>query len=129
MLNLLNVLDFLDSECSFATGNGEDPTETILGILYLVKLAIKILRIAVPFGLILFGTLDMGKAVIAGDEKKIKEAQKPFVKRIIAAVIVFLIPTIVEAVITFAAPKSNFAACWDAATHGPKLNQSDRYDK
>lgn len=128
MLNLLNVLNFLDGECSFATGNGEDPTETILGILYLVKLVIRILRIAVPFGLILFGTLDMGKAVIAGDEKKIKEAQKPFVKRIIAAVIVFLIPTIVEAVISFAAPKSNFKACWDAAVEGVKISPDGSYD-
>ena len=37
--------------------------------------------------------------IATGDEKKIKETQNPFVKRI------------VEAVITFVAPKSNFAAC------------------
>ncbi len=49
--------------------------------------------------------------IAAVDEKKIKETQNPFVKRIIAGGIVFLIPTIVEAVITFVAPKSIFAAC------------------
>ena len=45
-------------------------------IVSLLRMAVRILQIIIPVALILWGTIDMGKAVIAGDEKKIKEAQK-----------------------------------------------------
>ena len=123
MSNLLNVLDFLSQVCNLGD---EETTKTVLGVLYYVKLAVKILRVVVPFGLILLGTIDMAKSVIAGDEKKVKEAQKPFIKRIIAAIIVFLIPTIVNAIVEFAAPNSQFVAGW--GDEADKLNISDTID-
>lgn len=80
----------------------------------LAKMVIKVLQIAVPIGLIVMGTIDMAKAVIAGDEKKMKEAQKPFIKRIIAAVIVFLIPIIVNMVLSFVTKgNSDWIDCWN----------------
>ena len=71
------MLEILGKACDI--GEGRD---AILTMIYYVKLVLRILQIAVPIGLILFGTIDMAKAVIAGDEKKMKEAQKPFIKRI-----------------------------------------------
>lgn len=101
---------FLDSLC-------EDPD--LLNVLRLVRMAIKLLQIVVPIGLILMGTIDMGKAVIAGDEKKMKEAQKPFVKRIIAAVIVFIIPFIVNLVMNLVTTNNDdWRDCWNAAGNG-----------
>lgn len=80
----------------------------------LAKMVIKVLQIAVPIGLIVMGTIDMAKAVIAGDEKKMKEAQKPFIKRIIAAVIVFLIPIIVNMILSFVTKgNSDWIDCWN----------------
>ena len=88
----------------------------LLNVFTLVRTVIKILQIAIPMGLILMGTVDMGKAVIAGDEKKIKEAQKPFVKRIIAAVIVFIIPFIVNLIMNLVTTNNDeWKACWNAA--------------
>lgn len=93
--------------------------EGLLNIMRLVRLIIRVIQIAVPIGLILFGTIDMAKAVIAGDEKKMKEAQKPFVKRIISAIIVFLIPFIVNLVINFVVSgASDWSTCWDEAGTG-----------
>lgn len=93
--------------------------EGLLNIMRLVRLIIRVIQIAVPIGLILFGTMDMAKAVIAGDEKKMKEAQKPFVKRIISAIIVFLIPFIVNLVINFVVSgASDWSNCWDEAGQG-----------
>lgn len=92
--------------------------DSLLNIMRLVRTIIKIIQIAVPIGLILFGTIDMAKAVIAGDEKKMKEAQKPFIKRIISAIIVFLIPFIVNLIINLVVTGSgatDWAKCWDAA--------------
>ena len=52
----------------------------------------------------------------SGDEKKMKEAQKPFVKRIIAAVIVFLIPIIVNMILSFVTKgNSDWIDCWNSA--------------
>lgn len=104
------MLEILGKACDI--GEGRD---AILTMIYYVKLVLRILQIAVPIGLILFGTIDMAKAVIAGDEKKVKEAQKPFIKRIVSAVIVFLIPYIVSVVIGLVTSNGDYKGCWDAA--------------
>lgn len=110
------MLQFLETKCSSAE---------LLNVLALIKQAVKYLQILIPIGLILMGTVDMGKAVIAGDEKKIKEAQKPFVKRLVSAVIVFLIPFIVNLVINIVATGGNaWATCWDEASTYTKINVS-----
>ena len=96
------------------TAAGDICTDDISEAVGLAKMVIKVLQIAVPIGLIVMGTIDMAKAVIAGDEKKMKEAQKPFVKRIIAAVIVFLIPIIVNMILSFLTKgNSDWIDCWN----------------
>ena len=104
------MLEILGKACDI--GEGRD---AILTMIYYVKLVLRILQIAVPIGLILFGTIDMAKAVIAGDEKKMKEAQKPFIKRIVSAVIVFLIPYIVSVVVGLVTSNGDYKGCWGAA--------------
>lgn len=90
--------------------------ENLLNVLSLVRTIIKYLQILIPIALILWGTIDMGKAVIAGDEKKMKEAQKPFVKRLISAIIVFLIPFIVNLAINLVVSDAgDWKACWTKA--------------
>ena len=66
-----------------------------------------LIRIGVPLLLIFFGMLDLGKAVMAQKEDEIKKGQQTFVKRLIAAVLVFLVFFIVEIVIGLVAPKSD----------------------
>lgn len=93
-------------------------SEELQQVISLLKTAVRYLQVLIPVALILWGTIDMGKAVIAGDEKKIKEAQKPFVKRLVSAVIVFLIPFILNLVINIVATgdtTSNWSKCWNAA--------------
>lgn len=108
---MLDALLFLTKDESTACIDG-----SLLNIMRLVRLVIKVLQIAVPVGLILMGTIDMAKSVIAGDEKKIKEAQKPFVKRIVAAIIVFLIPYIVNIAINLVvSDASDWRNCWNTA--------------
>ena len=96
---------------------------SLQNIFALARLVVRILQIVVPIGLIVMGTIDMAKSVIAGDEKKMKEAQKPFVKRIIAAIIVFLIPYIVNLVINLVvSDASEWKSCWDAAGNYKKIS-------
>ena len=101
-------------------------TDGIAEVVGLAKMVIKVLQLVVPIGLIIMGTIDMAKAVIAGDEKKMKEAQKPFIKRIIAAVIVFLIPIIVNMVLSFVTTgNSDWIDCWNSAEWNGAIDVSE----
>lgn len=55
-----------------------------------------LIRIAAPFIVILFGSLDFIKAVMASDEKKMKETKGKFIKRLIAFVLLILLPFVVQ---------------------------------
>lgn len=108
---MLDALLFLANKTASSVCTGG-----IASVVGLAKMVIKVLQLVVPIGLIIMGTIDMAKAVIAGDEKKMKEAQKPFIKRIIAAVIVFLIPIIVNMVLSFVTTgNSDWINCWNSA--------------
>lgn len=57
-----------------------------------------ILKIVIPLILIVLGMVDLGKAVVSSDEKAINKAVGTLVKRFIAAVVIFFVPTIVSAI-------------------------------
>ena len=69
---------------------------------YLIAILIKLLQFGVPLLLIVFGMLDLGKAVIASKEDEIKKGQQMFIKRLITAVIVFFVVAIVRLVVNLA---------------------------
>lgn len=54
------------------------------------------IRIAAPFIVVLFGSLDFFKSMIAGDEKKMRESRGKFIKRLIAFGLLILLPFIVQ---------------------------------
>ena len=57
----------------------------------LVNIIINIIMIGVPILLIIFGMVDLGKAVIASKEDEVKKATKAFGKRFLYAVGVFAV--------------------------------------
>ena len=57
-------------------------------------------KVVVPLILLILGTIDFAKAVISSSEKAPQEALKSFGLRIVAAIIVFLIPTFLEFLIS-----------------------------
>ena len=68
---------------------------------YMVSTIVMIIKIAVPILLIIFGMLDLGKAVVASKEDEIKKGQQLFIKRAISAVIVFFVIQIVQIIVRF----------------------------
>lgn len=80
-------------------------------IAHLISLIYTVIEIGVPILLIIFGMLDLGKAVIASKEDEIKKGQKTFISRIIAAIIVFFVFGIVKLVVSLAEP--NDSGIWD----------------
>lgn len=56
---------------------------------------VNVIKFAVPILLIIFGTIDLAKAVIAGKEDEMKKAQGTLIRRAIYAIAIFLLVTIV----------------------------------
>lgn len=77
-----------------------------------------IFKIAIPLLLLILGMFDLGKAVVASDDKAISKATTALVKRAAAAIIIFFIPTIIGFVFTIVAGfndtiKDNYEKCKD----------------
>jgi hypothetical protein len=69
-------------------------------------------RILVPIVLIIMGSIDFGKAVIASNQDAVIKSAKTFATRIVAGVIVFLLPTIVNFAFNLLPAGSNdYSAC------------------
>lgn len=90
MLNLITLLDTIDTT--------QDLCDSLRPVLRIVGYVLLLIKIAVPIMLIVVGVLDLMKATTEKDEKKIKDAQNMLVKRVIVAVLVFLVTTLVSVV-------------------------------
>lgn len=75
----------------------------LIGVLLLV------FKIVIPIILIVLGMIDLGKAVISSDDKAISKSVKTLAMRLIAAVVIFFVPTIVSFVFTMIGAFNNEA--------------------
>ena len=91
MLELFNVLDEVSNNTTLCAGI--EVPDTLFNV---VATIIRGIKIVVPILLIIWGMLDFAKSVIAKKEDEIKGYQKSFVARLISAVLVFLVITIVQ---------------------------------
>lgn len=64
-------------------------------IMYTIGMFMLVFKIVIPVLLIIFGMVDLGKAVISSDDKAVSKAAKTLLNRVIAGVCIFFIPTIV----------------------------------
>ncbi len=85
MLNVLEMVRCVGIENSF----DEIIPQTISTVVTIIK-------IGVPVLLVIFGMLDLGKAVMSNDEKEMKGAQTKLIKRVLYAVLIFFIFAIVQ---------------------------------
>lgn len=86
---------------------------------YVISTLVLVIKIAVPILLIIFGMLDLGKAVVAAKEDEIKKGQQTFIKRAITAVIVFFVIQIVQIIIRFVSGNDNSVAqCFNCFIYG-----------
>ena len=90
-------------------------------IVGIVKILLKVLQIGIPIILLVFGTIDLGKAVMAGDEKEIKSATSLLIKRAVAAVAVYLL-FIVVSMVTGWVGGDEWTDCWNKASTSVNIN-------
>ena len=68
-----------------------------------VHIIILVIQIAIPILLVIFGSIDFVKAITGQKDEEIKKGQQTFIKRLIAAALVFFIIAFVKLLVSFAA--------------------------
>ena len=90
--NMNSLISILPQDCNLL-GKG---VQGILTELY------RLVEIATPILTILLITVDMVKAVIAQDDNEMKKSQERSIKRLIIGLAIFLVPTILDAILKLA---------------------------
>lgn len=62
----------------------------------ILSFLLKFLKICIPIVLIVMVVIDLVKAISANEEKKMNDAKNIILKRVIYAVIIYLVPTIIS---------------------------------
>lgn len=75
--------------------------EGVLKTLRIVHTLLVIAKIIVPLILIILGSIDYGKAAMAGDADMLEKTTAKLIKKLIVGIMIFLIPTIVDGIISF----------------------------
>ena len=112
MMNFFQIMDAVDDACS-----------SLGPVIKVVKFGfMPIIQIGIPMLLIVLGSIDLGKAVIASDDKEVKQATSRLIKRCIYAVAIFFVVTIVNLLLNLVGdmqdPKTgnidpgSWWACW-----------------
>lgn len=83
----------------------------VLRVLYIIKTIITIIKIAVPILLIITGMLTYIDAVKNNDGDALNKANKLFVKKIIAAILIFFIPTFINIVTKVSNGSMQYLSC------------------
>ncbi len=82
-----------------------------------------VFKIAIPIIIIVFGMIDLGKAVVASKDDEIKKSIKSLVMRAIAGIVIFFIPTLVGVIFSLVgefqsdAYKNEYNICKACITH------------
>lgn len=71
-------------------------------LLEMLKTGFNVLKISIPLVVIALGIADFASAIFAGNEDKMKKSTIKFGKRLIIAIIIFLIPTILSLLLDIA---------------------------
>lgn len=113
-----------DSSNNQTTGNGvkkeeaQPTTDTCMrlkGPLKFLGHIVVIFKIIIPIVLIIMGAFDFFKGVTSGKDEELKKAGKSFLFRVIAAVVIFFLPTIVSLIFSYidswTGIKGDFNAC------------------
>ena len=92
-------------------------------VVKILKLGVlRIVCIIIPIALIGFAIFDLGKAIIASDDKEVKAAQSRLIKRLIYGIVIFLVPFIITLVMNLVAQgadetetsTTSWAECWNS---------------
>jgi len=90
--------------------------KSIEEVVSFAKFLLGCVQMLVPVVIIILGSLDLFKAVIASKEDEIKAAQKLLIKRVIYGVAIFFVTTIVMFIFSALGntASNGFLSCWNS---------------
>ncbi len=109
MLPIINVQAYTSTSC----GN---VTNIPVKVPQITSLVVSMVQILIPVILIIVGSIDLIKGVVAQKEDEIKKGQQKFIKRLITAAIIFFVIVLVKLIISLAADSddtNNIIDCMD----------------
>ena len=83
----MNFLAGAETATSFCTKTAN--------IWQVVGIILFVFKIVIPLLIIIFGMIDLGKAVVASKDDEVKKAIKSLAMRAVAGVVIFFIPTLI----------------------------------
>ena len=90
-------------------------------VFYTIGMFLLVFKVVIPLILIVFGMIDLGKAVMSSDDKAVSKAAKSLLNRIIAGIVIFFVPTIVgvlfKMVGSFTAVRDQYDICADCISN------------
>ena len=85
----------------------------VLSIIRLVKIVITIIKIVVPLILIISGMIGFVRATMQGE---VNDTLKSLIRKVIAAILIFLIPTFVSILANLVGSNNEYVSCFKSAT-------------
>ena len=83
----------------------------VLEVMRIVNMAIMIIKIAVPIILILVGMITLMKTIKVGNDDLLAKAKKQLINNALAAVVIFLIPTLVNVIVKVSDSTNQYRDC------------------
>ena len=106
--NKIKVKPATPINCDDFTYEEKNAAGEVIKTYNIIKEVFSIILIAGPILLIVFGVIDFAKASLASDEQALKKAGVDFGKRTIAVVLLFVLPLIINLLLTLAADAGIF---------------------
>lgn len=109
----------LENDCLIGSGEGAD----LGSFMAIFKLVITVIQYAVPVALILWGSIDLFKSITTGKDDEIKKKQTLLFKKVLSAVIIFLLPWLVFTIMSLLGGNvGSFGSCYKQTKPGiPEL--------
>lgn len=73
----------------------------VLKSLKIINMVITVAKILVPLLIIIYGSIDYGKAALSDDGDALEKTTQKLIKKIVVGVMIFMIPTIINSLISF----------------------------
>ena len=97
--------------------------------IYIIKTVYNIVKILVPVGIILFGMLELIKAIMSKDDTAIKKTQSALINKVIAGVIIFFIFIVVDLSLSLLEKNNVDVGDWLSCWQNPGTVDSSCTDK
>lgn len=94
-INDTDETDTSNTKCEGLLGDSDEPDS----VAWLIAKILDYLRLLAPLMVLVLSSLDFAKAILTSDDESLKKAQSNLITRLILAVLLFVLPTLIEVIL------------------------------